>query len=177
MAREGRFGDWNRLIDVMERFGERLRSNAHRALKRGGEELAGMARERILDAKDMTPLHGFTIEQKGSSKPLVDGSDLLGSIGVSFLDELSVIVGAERKADDGTDLAELHEREDGTRISVTPKMRAFLHAKGFHLKPETKEIFIPGRPFLKPAARDFEASGRPAELGLEVIEKTVEGRD
>jgi len=175
MPREGRFGDWDRLVDVMERFGERLRANAHKALARGGGELAGMVKERILDGKDMTPLHGFTIEQKGSSKPLMDDGDLLGSVDYAFLDELAVIVGARRKAADGTDLAALHEREDGTRIAVTPKMRAFLHARGFHLKPSTTTIFIPGRPFLKPAARDFEASGMPKELGLDVIEKTVKG--
>jgi len=177
MAREGRFGDWEKLRDVMARFDERLHKHAHQALTQAGRELADLAKERILDGKDLAPLHGFTIEQKGSDKPLVDDSDLLGSIDFAFLDELTVIVGANRKAEDGTDLAELLQREDGVRVPVTPKMRAFLHARGFHLKASTRELFIPGRPFLKPAARDYEASGAPRKLGLEVIEKTVEGKN
>ena len=173
MAASARSGDWDKLMGVMGRFDEKLKKNAREALSRAGAELAGRVQERILDGKDMKPLHGFTIEQKGSSKPLIDDGDLLGSVGFSFMDEFSVIVGVNRKAKDGTDVAALHEREEGTRVPVTPKMRAFLHAKGFHLKPETRELFIPGRPFLKPVARDYEASGRLRELGLEVIEKTV----
>lgn len=174
MADSARFGDWDRLINVMARFDERLRKNARQALTRAGVELAGMVKDRILDGQDMKPLHGFTVERKGSSKPLIDDGDLLGSVDFAFLDELSVIVGAKRRAEDGTDVAGVHEREDGTRVRVTPKMRAFLHARGFHLKPETKELFIPGRPFLRPAALDYAASGKPRELGLAVIEKTVE---
>jgi len=173
MADSARSGDWDRLINVMARFDERLRKNARQALARAGTELAGMVKERILDGKDMKPLHGFTVQQKGSSKPLIDDGDLLGSVDFAFLDELAVIVGARRRAEDGTDVAGIHERENGMRIRVTPKMRAFLHARGFHLRPETRELFIPGRPFLRPAARDYEAKGSLRELGLLLIEKTV----
>ena len=42
----------------------------------------------------------------------------------------------------------LHE---GCRIKVTPKMRAFLAAKGLYLKQSTKYINIPPRPFIDPA--------------------------
>lgn len=44
-------------------------------------------------------------------------------------------------------LAGIHEY--GCRITVTPKMRAFLHANGLHLKSTTKEIVIPERSFLR----------------------------
>lgn len=44
-------------------------------------------------------------------------------------------------------LASIHEY--GCKIPVTPKMRAFLHAKGLHLSPSTKEITIPERSFLR----------------------------
>ena len=44
-------------------------------------------------------------------------------------------------------LAAIHEY--GCRINVTPKMRAFLHHKGLHLKPETTVIVIPERSFLR----------------------------
>ena len=44
-------------------------------------------------------------------------------------------------------LASIHEY--GCRIPVTPKMRAFLHHKGLHLKASTTEIVIPERSFLR----------------------------
>lgn len=46
-------------------------------------------------------------------------------------------------------LAGIHEY--GCEITVTPKMRAFLHHQGFHLKDSTKVIKIPERSFLRKA--------------------------
>lgn len=44
-------------------------------------------------------------------------------------------------------LASIHEY--GCRITVTPKMRAFLHNNGLHLKDSTTEIVIPERSFMR----------------------------
>lgn len=44
-------------------------------------------------------------------------------------------------------LAAIHEY--GCIITVTPKMRAWLHANGLHLKPTTTTITIPERSFLR----------------------------
>lgn len=44
-------------------------------------------------------------------------------------------------------LAAIHEY--GCRIPVTPKMRAWFHYQGVHLKESTKEIIIPERAFLR----------------------------
>ena len=44
-------------------------------------------------------------------------------------------------------LAGIHEY--GCRIPVTPKMRAFLHGQGLHLNPNTTEIVIPERSFIR----------------------------
>ena len=46
-------------------------------------------------------------------------------------------------------LAAIHEY--GCEITVTPKMRAFLHYQGLHLKESTKVIKIPERSFLRKA--------------------------
>jgi len=113
---------------------------------------------------------------KGSSKPLIDQGDLLGSVGFRFVELDTVFVGVHRKAADGTDIAAIHEREEGTRIKVTPKMRAFLHAHGLHLKATTTEIFIPGRPFVKPAYEDFKEKGIPKKLFVKAVEKTLKGK-
>lgn len=44
-------------------------------------------------------------------------------------------------------LASIHEY--GCNITVTPKMRAWLHYQGVHLKKETTNIVIPERSFLR----------------------------
>lgn len=44
-------------------------------------------------------------------------------------------------------LAGIHEY--GCRVPVTPKMRAYLHHRGIHLKASTTEIIIPERSFLR----------------------------
>lgn len=44
-------------------------------------------------------------------------------------------------------LAAIHEY--GLDIAVTPKMRAYLHSQGLHLKKETTHIHIPERSFLR----------------------------
>jgi len=156
MSGEGRFGAWEKLREIMEGFDKRLHRNAEKALLKAGEELASDIRERILDGKDMDALHGFTIEQKGSSKPLIDDGDLLASVGVRSIEDLAVVVGVHRKAEDGTDLAALHEREKGTRVPVTPKM--------------------PGRPYMKPAYQDFRDRRAAEDIVVEFVEDTLEGR-
>lgn len=48
--------------------------------------------------------------------------------------------------------------EYGCRIPVTPKMRAFLHHNGIHLKKSTTIIIIPERSFLR-AGHDSSVDG------------------
>ena len=170
-----RFGQWNRLRDVMRGFDKRLKASCRLALVRAGVVLEGMIKDRIISGKGMAKLHGFTVDQKGSSKPLIDDGDLLGSVGYRFVEKDAVFVGAHRKAADGTDVAALHEREEGTRVAVTPKMRAYLHARGFHLKPTTTHLFIPGRPYIKPAFADFKAKGHMKGLFGKAVTETLKG--
>jgi len=164
---------WKKLRRMMKGFDKKIHQSARKALSQAGEELASNIRTRILDGTDMPALHAFTIEQKGSSKPLIDDGDLLGSVGVHFIEDLTAVVGVYRKAEDGTNIAELHEREDGTRIPVTKKMRAFLHARGLHLKAETTELFIPARPFMSPAYKDFRDSKQPEKIAMEMVKEVL----
>lgn len=50
--------------------------------------------------------------------------------------------------------------EFGTTINVTPKMRAFLHYLGVHLKKDTTQVEIPSRSFLRKAL--LTAEGKKA---------------
>ena len=49
-------------------------------------------------------------------------------------------------------IARVHEF--GTKIEVTPKMRAYLHAKGLHLRSDTNYINIPERSYVRSTAID-----------------------
>lgn len=51
-------------------------------------------------------------------------------------------------------IARVHEF--GATIRVTPKMRAFLHHKGLHLKATTNTIVIPERSFIRAGFRENE---------------------
>lgn len=64
---------------------------------------------------------------------------------VEMMGERKVKVGALKG--DHAWLAGIHEY--GCNIHVTPKMRAFLHKQGLHLKDSTKVIKIPERSFLR----------------------------
>lgn len=57
--------------------------------------------------------------------------------------------GSNNEVSENLDLAGLGAvQEFGCRINVTPKMRAYLHHKGIHLKDTTTQIVIPARSFL-----------------------------
>ena len=62
-------------------------------------------------------------------------------------------------------LAAIHEY--GCNIKVTPKMRAFLHAKGLHLRKDTTVIRIPERSFLR-SGHDKEIDGVMEKAGRAV---------
>ncbi len=69
-------------------------------------------------------------------------------------------------------LAGIHEF--GVNIAVTPKMRAWLHANGLHLSPNTTSIHIPERSFLR---NGFDASRgevkKQAERALKMLSNGV----
>lgn len=80
---------------------------------------------------------GVKVSSKGADFKLMQKT-------VKDLNGKSVIVGC---AGENAWLARIHEY--GCRIRVTPKMRAYLHHKGLHLKASTTEIVIPERSFLR----------------------------
>lgn len=68
-------------------------------------------------------------------------------------------------------LAGIHEY--GCTITITPRMRAWLHANGLHVKDSTSSIKIPERPFLR---NGYEESKEKAVKGAEqVIGEVVSG--
>ena len=92
-----RTGDWKKLQKIMTGYDTRIKKNCSIALVQSALELEGIIKDRIIKGSGMDKLHGFTIERKGSSKPLIDEADLLGSVGFRFIKSDSLFVGVHRK--------------------------------------------------------------------------------
>lgn len=71
-----------------------------------------------------------------------------------ILEQIEYIKGKEIQVgvfgDEGSELLlKAGVNEFGAEIDVTPKMRAYLHGQGLHLKPDTDQITIPERSFIR----------------------------
>lgn len=69
-------------------------------------------------------------------------------------------------------LAAIHEY--GCAIRITPKMRAWLHRNGFHVKDSTTQIVIPERSFLR-SGYD-ECHGEAIQQGERILPLVLAGK-
>ena len=121
------------------------------------QRLAGLSK----GARAKAEKRGAEITAQGGTahKALVHHGDLLASITYKVnADGLSGRVGVLRQARtrDGQEMVNVARiLSEGRVIRVTPKMRAWMHRQGFHLKPSTTQIVIPPRPFLAPVYYQF----------------------
>jgi len=89
------------------------------------------------------------------------------------LSKMSVHIGILGEADsEMLTIANVHEY--GCTINVTPKMRAYLHYMGLHLKPDTETINIPERSFIR-ASFDTGQS-ELAKIADNAIGKVINGK-
>lgn len=110
------------------------------------------------------PLHPFSIamkEDKGYEKPKSplygagksEEASLYNSLRIRLLQNgARVYVSGKKHHEAGMALKDLFKiHEYGCYIPVTDAMRAYLHAKGLHLRNETSFIIIPPRPVFRTA--------------------------
>lgn len=176
----GLTGDWDDLINMLSN--NPIKKTLDISKKQIGIKGAGMVKRGIRDSapggKQFVPLAKFDtppndhckLKRKGT-KPLIDNGDLIGSITYEDADG-GVWIGARRgrRTKDGkdvVDIADVHER--GRTIKVTPKMRAYLHSQGLHLKPTTQYIHIPARPYISATVESQEFK----EMCLDVVMANV----
>lgn len=69
-------------------------------------------------------------------------------------------------------LASIHEY--GCTIQITPKMRAWLHRNGFHVKDSTTQIVIPERSFLRSGFDECHLDA--IEQGERILPLVLEGK-
>ena len=170
-------GDWNRIDEILNpaKIAEGMRQAAARVGNYGASEVKKGIVSGSPGGKTFKPNSPLTIARKGSSKPLIDKGDLVGSITYQIIDSDNVFIGVKKGAKrnkDGKDLSEIAAvHEFGCTIKVTPKMRAYLHYQGVHLKPSTQMIYIPARPFLRPVLDSSDFRAKVAEIYIQAIER------
>lgn len=162
-------GDWNRLDEILNPA--RLAEGIRQAVVRVGNYGASEVKKGIVSGspggQTFAPLSPITIARKGSSKPLINHGDLVGSITYQVIDSENVFIGVKKGKE--INIAAVHEY--GCTIKVTPKMRAYLHYQGVHLKASTQMIYIPARPFLRPVLTSSDFKAKVAEIYIQVIER------
>jgi hypothetical protein len=157
--RSGLTGDWHRIGILLNP--DRLRAEMSRTTRRAGIKAASEVKKGIVSGspggRTFAPLSDFTKNRKGSSKPLIDNGDLVGSITHEEVGVYTVWVGVKKgsRSSSGRDVADIAwVHEYGCTIRVTEKMRAYLHTQGMHLKASTQYINIPERSFLRSTLND-----------------------
>ena len=166
-------GDWDRLETILNP--SRLTAGIQQAAARVGNYGASQVKKGIVSGapggQKFAPLSPVTIARKGSSKPLIDKGDLVVSITYQVIDADNVFVGVKKGKE--ANIAAVHEF--GCTIGVTPKMRAYLHHQGVHLRASTQYIHIPARPFLRPVLLSSEFKAGVAEIYIQAIERIFSG--
>jgi len=161
-------GDWNKLANMLNpsRLKNSLRKCAAKAGNYGASEVKKGIRGGAPGGQSFAPLSPVTIINKGSSKPLIDHGDLIGSVTYEvFNDNSSVFIGVKKGKE--VNIAAVHEY--GCTIEVTSEMRAYLHYHGIHLKKITAYIHIPARPFLSPVFQSVEFQKMISEIYLNAL--------
>jgi len=146
-----KYGEWERWQRLLNP--QRFKAALVRELGRAMSANVVLVRTEIVDRIDAGAYAAnapLTILLKGSGLPLVDKGDLRRSIQGKVISWNEGVVGLLRTGEKANIAAILHE---GASIKVTPKMRGWFvgqTGKGVKpLNPGTKEIRIPGRPFIK----------------------------
>ena len=157
-------GDWDRLDEILNPA--KIKAGIQQAAARVGNYGASQVKRGIVNG-NFTPNSPLTIARKGSSKPLIDKGDLVGSITYQVIDSNNVFIGVKKGKE--ANIAAVHEF--GCVIQVTPKMRAYLHYQGVHLKPSTQMIYIPPRPFLRPVLNSPDFMAKVTEIYIDALER------
>ena len=166
-------GDWGRLEAILNP--SRLASGVQQAAARVGNYGASQVKKGIVSGspggQKFAPNSPLTVQRKGSSSPLIDKGDLVGSVTYQVIDANSVFIGVKKGKE--VNIAAVHEF--GCTIGVTPKMRAYLHHQGVHLRVSTQYIHIPARPFLRPVFQSKEFRAKVTEIYIQAIERMLSG--
>ena len=93
------YGDWDKALNRLRHININMASNLDKATKRNALAVRdAMIRKFVEGDRSWPPLAAATIARKGSSKPLIEHGDLMGSINVKPLPHREFFVGVPRAA-------------------------------------------------------------------------------
>ena len=166
-------GDWVKLETILNP--SRIAAGVKQAAARVGNYGASEVKRGIVSGapggQKFVPNSPITIERKKSSSPLIDNGDLVGSVTYQVIDDNNIFIGVKKGKE--ANIAAVHEF--GCTIRVTPKMRAYLHHQGVHLRASTQYIHIPARPFLRPVLYGEDFKAKAADIYIKAIEGMFSG--
>ncbi|MDR1977929.1 MAG: phage virion morphogenesis protein [Synergistaceae bacterium] len=170
-------GDWDKISNILNPA--RMRAKIEQAGKKVGFAGVAAVKKGIVSGapggETFEPLQALTVWAKGSSKPLIDHGDLVGSITHENIDANTVWIGVKKGAKGSkgnmANIAAVHEF--GCTIAVTDKMRRAFAAKfqGIGIRRDTQYIHIPARPFLRPTLNDPDFRQTIGEIYLNALKE------
>ena len=170
-------GDWKLAKKVLNTAPAAFDRALKKTIKAEAERLAGMIRKNIT-SNTPPPNATSTIQDKGSSKTLVNTGMMLQSVQIVWRGKFEAFVGLPARARGGvSNLADIHENGRVIIQQMTDKQRRFLHAKfggsgGGGGGTGIIVIHIPARPFVRPAVEEFQKGG--PEAFLKVLGQNLE---
>ncbi len=156
-------GDWKLAKKVLETAPAAFDRALKKTIAAEAEVIAGMIRARI-NGNTPPPNAASTIQQKGSSKTLVNTGEMKNSVQIVWNGKFQAFIGIPAAARGGVSrLADIHENGRVIVQQMTEKQRRFLHA--LFKTGGNKHgggtgiivIHIPARPFIKPAMDEYQA--------------------
>lgn len=169
-------GDWEKLASILDP--NRMKKKLNVTTKQLGFYAASVVKTGIRDGapggKAFIANSALTVERKGSSSPLIDQGDLVGSITYDDIDLNTVWVGVKKgsrskKGNNLVDIAWVHEF--GCTIRITSQRRKTLGSRGVNLKPNTRYIVIPERSFLRATLNDSAFREEVADRYIEALKE------
>lgn len=166
-------GEWKKFKNLLhpEEFRKRLEKEVRRAMVWNARVMLKDIRMRI-QGKEFAPNAPLTVILKGSSTPLVDAGSLWQAFTYELIDSFTAFVGLLRTARNkqGKPIINLgYILHEGAVIKVTERMRRYFYALAREkpgvkpLRPDTKAISIPPRPFIKRTMEDEEIKKKVIE--------------
>lgn len=163
-------GDWKLAKRVLNTAPAAFDRALKKAIKHEAEKIAGMIRTKI--ASNVPPPNAAsTVQNKGSSKSLVDSGGMRNSVQVVWKGKFAAFIGIPAKArKSATSLADIHENGRVIVQQMTDKQRKFLHAKfgggGGGAGPGIIVIHIPARPFIRPVFDAYASLAKPTFVAV-----------
>ena len=151
-------GDWQRFTRMLAAVPKRITDNAERELYGVAEQVRSSMVTGITSKRfDLAPNAESTIKQKGSSTPLVNDGDLVGSIDTHKMDENGYLVGAHKSATD----------REGNRLA---NIFAILTYGVDTIARNGQRMQIPPRDAISPALKENEQ--RFKDAGNRIIQRS-----